>query len=410
MEIYSGSEDLENYMDVDCGNILLPGHPCGGYKLRMLLENELPHVIRPVQNSIDRELYLRFYTGSAGVLARLLLGMKPDGAFLRLLLTQLAECLQALESHLLSPEDLVLSPDYILYDVKNRELRLIYVPGYGVDLKEQLKVVMELLLRRFDHRDREGMALLLEVYDKLESGAGMEELLSLKAGDGTDERTAVPEGKLQEPAVRAETVCLNTPKEQASEKDTRVLPLADEVPVHEKKAWTLRDAFFFASIGLMLLFITLFFASHGDQKYVILCIATLVVIILQMIFSAGKDPEDDTDEESLERIMEPYISCRSKSPEKLVPLKSGGLPEIVLKQEEQIVIGRGKKESDYRLPSAQVSRVHAVLRKSEDHLFLVDQGSSNGTFVNAERVKLHEVRALMPGDVVSFAGEEFFVS
>jgi len=47
-----------------------------------------------------------------------------------------------------------------------------------------------------------------------------------------------------------------------------------------------------------------------------------------------------------------------------------------------------------------VSRHHAALRRLKNYLFLVDLGSSNGTFVNGQRLISHQPNILVEGDEI----------
>lgn len=67
-------------------------------------------------------------------------------------------------------------------------------------------------------------------------------------------------------------------------------------------------------------------------------------------------------------------------------------------------IGR-QAESDLVLPFARISQAHAQLYQRAGSLWLSDLGSTNGTFVNGQR--LAEDRELHDGDRVHFADQEF---
>lgn len=66
---------------------------------------------------------------------------------------------------------------------------------------------------------------------------------------------------------------------------------------------------------------------------------------------------------------------------------------------QRVVIGRGPG-SDVRLPDASVSHRHATLRGQGSDFALVDEGSTNGTFVGAVRIAPRTSRLVRSGDTV----------
>ncbi|MGH7434940.1 MAG: FHA domain-containing protein, partial [Polyangiaceae bacterium] len=63
----------------------------------------------------------------------------------------------------------------------------------------------------------------------------------------------------------------------------------------------------------------------------------------------------------------------------------------------RIVVGRGAG-SDVRLPDTSVSVRHASLRAQGSDFAVVDEGSTNGTFVGSVRVAPHTSRIVRAGD------------
>lgn len=66
-------------------------------------------------------------------------------------------------------------------------------------------------------------------------------------------------------------------------------------------------------------------------------------------------------------------------------------------EQRQVLIGR-KQQNDICLPGQCVSRHHAVLISQANGLYIVDLKSTNGLYVNAERVRR---QALTNGDIIS---------
>ena len=66
---------------------------------------------------------------------------------------------------------------------------------------------------------------------------------------------------------------------------------------------------------------------------------------------------------------------------------------------QRVVIGRGPG-SDVRLPDTSVSHRHATLRGQGSEFALVDEGSTNGTFVGDVRIAARTSRLVRSGDTV----------
>jgi pSer/pThr/pTyr-binding forkhead associated (FHA) protein len=72
-------------------------------------------------------------------------------------------------------------------------------------------------------------------------------------------------------------------------------------------------------------------------------------------------------------------------------------------EQTRVVIGRGAG-ADVRLPSAAVSETHVVLRATGSTWVAVDEGSTNGTRVDGQRLAPGRPKALRSGDVLRLPG------
>jgi pSer/pThr/pTyr-binding forkhead associated (FHA) protein len=77
------------------------------------------------------------------------------------------------------------------------------------------------------------------------------------------------------------------------------------------------------------------------------------------------------------------------------------LPPVQLRPQGSVVMGRSRS-CNLRLPSADASRRHAEIVGTPEGYVLRDLRSTNGTFVNGERV---EERMLRPGDKIEIGGD-----
>ncbi|MFW6189662.1 MAG: FHA domain-containing protein [Planctomycetota bacterium] len=80
---------------------------------------------------------------------------------------------------------------------------------------------------------------------------------------------------------------------------------------------------------------------------------------------------------------------------------------FVVQENERVSIGRDPDAADVVLRDPSISRCHCHVAKQDGVITLEDPGSTNGTFVNEERVQRAEVH---PGDTVRVGGTRFYMS
>ncbi|HVX10471.1 MAG TPA: FHA domain-containing serine/threonine-protein kinase [Pirellulales bacterium] len=87
----------------------------------------------------------------------------------------------------------------------------------------------------------------------------------------------------------------------------------------------------------------------------------------------------------------------------LVVVKGPDAPRrFALAEGQTLIIGRGEK-STTRLTDQHASRVHCLVEVDSGKIFVRDEHSSAGTFVNGQRVERHE---LQPGDILGVGHTE----
>lgn len=447
MEMYFGSKGVSNYLNVKLGGQNeVRGYE---YKINMLEENNIAYLLKPVSISVDGELWLKFNTESLYVLSRFMMRVKPDGELLKIIVSQICECIEVLERYLLVPEDLVLDPEYILYNYAGREIRLIYIPGYGRGIREQLKQLLEYIMKIFDHRDYNGVSKLYSIYDAITDESfnlsGLREQLyesndNQKQGDLNGEN-AIPcikeeidfkYNKLNEcdDAVRGiNNSNVNNKKNKGKSENKEKYK-----NIRNKKNIPIKVLGMIINSILLVASAAKYFLFAGEELYIYICIGLLTLLVVQAVFFICCR-EDDIDAAMLEyskenmnqsevknetadifedRKINKHIdehNIRKDNISGLVPLTNGALDSIILDTaKDTIVIGRGRKKSDYRVPTTQISRVHACIYKRDSGIYIEDKNSTNGTYINYVRIPALDEKKIHKGDIIGFANEEFFVS
>lgn len=72
------------------------------------------------------------------------------------------------------------------------------------------------------------------------------------------------------------------------------------------------------------------------------------------------------------------------------------------------VLGKNPEKSDYAVAdNTNISRVHAVITMRNGRYYVMDQNSTNGTFINGRIIKAGQEKEILPGDCLMLANEEF---
>ena len=82
---------------------------------------------------------------------------------------------------------------------------------------------------------------------------------------------------------------------------------------------------------------------------------------------------------------------------------------LVFRGNSPLLVGRDERLATLVINDPFISRTHAAICQEEDHYFLQDLNSKNGTYLNEERLQPGErsARALQHGDKIRFNVVEF---
>ncbi|MEM9373228.1 MAG: FHA domain-containing protein [Planctomycetota bacterium] len=89
----------------------------------------------------------------------------------------------------------------------------------------------------------------------------------------------------------------------------------------------------------------------------------------------------------------------------LVRVTQDGKSQRAVLRKQQSVLGR-QDSCDVRVPTAGISRKHCEILVADGSITINDLGSSNGTYLNQERITSHPAA---PGDLLSIGGQVFLI-
>ena len=334
----------------------------------------------------------------------------------------------AVSEYLLAPEGLLLLPDRIYMDIDGGRMHFVYLPGYQADFLQGMRELSECMLSAADHTDRECVMLVYEFYRIVRepdfTAASLERLLE-------DEN----KGNLQMQPL---------PREREAEKNSRKEPAQE--PQREETEQKERNIGRFICYGLgggICLAAALAYRFgwlsgaadylHIGEKYILAGILLGfgagmfgVMRLLQYRRETqqwAQDPHCLQPEEEFwkeedfpgghyefndesEYDSDHTVVLTAGNGVRLCSMNKSIAADLVI-CEFPAMIGAKAPEAQTVLPCPGISRKHALLEQEAGRYYLSDLDSTNGTWLNGQRLRPNEKKVLVNEDLITFADVRF---
>lgn len=150
-----------------------------GYETRMLMGNAIEGLLKFRIKKTDNCSRFCYEITSRQPLSRLLETRTINAVQIRSFLLGIAQTLTRMEDYLLSEEQILLNPDYIYMDPEAYVPFLCLVPGKHGNFPEEFSLLLQYLLGKADHQDKEGVVLVYGLYkESLKENYGLDNLLT----------------------------------------------------------------------------------------------------------------------------------------------------------------------------------------------------------------------------------------
>ena len=424
MMILSTNKGISSYFEV-CDISLTDN-----YEIKMLKENSLDHITSADIREVDGDRSLMVKVDGMMTLSGRYSRRAPDINDIKLLMKDIRRCLVEMKDYLLSPGSLVINFKYILFDMEKESYRFIYIPGHTMSFRNQMKELFEEIMVIFDHKDREGVTYLYDLYSYFLRENFTPELFCkiVKADEGDDTKRT---SRSRETYYREESILVGD-KDGVEDEIIRGIDIP-EIDAPKEGALTInKSMYILAAVATIVIAVVLYivFGTPSLKFSAVLFVSLSIYILVDVMhFKEKKETEE------IDRIMTKQMECRIPDEEpvarlqqqdeeldvdtsvlamsrenetvsKLVPL-SDDKGEVILLIEGDTRIGRKRSLCDYCIDDSSVSRVHAIISKNDKVVQVRDAGSTNGTFINDRRIEVDEVLEANIGDLISIAGLQY---
>lgn len=408
MKITYRREMKHNYMIVDPESLVWRNYEC-----RMLSANMIEGILHFRIRQIDDEIRFYYEITSRQPLGRMLDGRSLQVGELRSLMLGISRVLDRMEQYLLREGSVLLEPDYIYVEPETFRVWLCLIPGLERDFREDYGRLLEYLLGKADHQDKDSVVLAYGLYQETrQDNYGMEDILRLlHAGQGvvdseeTEPGTTDPDEKMSD-EWKPELIKTAESKQREFRRHEKSVPTGEcpaekktkEMPQKEKKE----------KGGGLWQRLCLWWSGRKKQDE-----QDMIQVPLEMLFHDESGKEGQT-AGAFDKI--PYEDIRPGQDTVLLADVSIGnhtalcrlcaldreLEDITISY-YPFIIGKQENLVDYLLNHDTVSRLHMRMDRDGDRYFVQDLNSTNGTMVAGRLLENNETVQIHHGDEICIA-------
>ena len=118
--------------------------------------------------------------------------------------------------------------------------------------------------------------------------------------------------------------------------------------------------------------------------------------------SQANDDQEDDDKTTLLVHPENIVKFQLEAMDSAIPI-------IIKPLDFPYVIGKSKCSCNFCIDSAVISRVHMRIVEEWGDFYIEDLSSTNGTYLNGEKLQPHQPQQINIGDKIRLANLEFMV-
>lgn len=333
---------------------------------------------------------------------------------LKKLLRQLIQLLERAEEYFLNERDMLLLADYMFYDEKEGTLSVAYLDGYNQDVAQGISKILEQFMNTMNHRDKELVFLVYGLHKaSRETNFCLGQLAEFVA-----EKENPP--KIIAMKQEREKVCEKKPEHIV--RQTGTVPEKIEAKDRKKEVSLPVQAAGCLIVGALIMVAALqsgllqnSVSGEPDMKRAAVLILALV-LLAGYVLKQGKAKEKSGEKKNQQIDTEETTVLAGACYDETVLLEEQErqriymnlIPEDWQRQEihirkSPVFVGKDATRADEIIKDGEISRLHAKFVIEEDGAYVIDQESTNGTYVNGDRLLPWERRQLKNDDKIAFS-------
>lgn len=330
------------------------------------------------------------------------------------LLEQLVQILTRCQEYFLDEKNLLLQCDCMFLDEKQRQLQIPYLDGYGKKVNEGISRLLEKFMDTMNHQDKE-LAFLVYGLHRLSRDSHFD-LNRLSVFLDENRKRAVPERSVERKEKR------EVPLED--DNHCRVFPEAEKKSEQKpEQPWGKGVVFAAVSVVIGIILYQAGIIQDPVSGGLDLRRSSILVVVLlvaaycyykkvsinhdqtrKVVREAEKETKDNTIQLVSTCTDETIALEQTEEGNWMVNLipQDWHRPEIKIRK-SPFFIGKDGAKADEIIGEGEVSRIHVKVVADAQGVFMIDQESTNGTFVNGRRLVPWERCRLEDGDMIGIS-------
>ncbi len=373
-----------------------------GFCEKIIQENEILGLLPCQFRVLEGKLFFYYEISGKRTLNQLFQKKKIGVQEMRRLLSGLSALQKESQRYLLDFQKYILKPEYLYSDFDIEHLYAVYYPDYLG--KTALEEIGSFFIEHVDYQETEAVELAYSFQQRI-----MEENISLEF---------IVEELLKEKKKEsfAETVPYEKKRdtETYSERIEKAVVSSVKEPVYtvsqKKKKQKMKDLICFSKVldvlkGLAILKgLTIFQKDEKEDRKK--GRQERIPYEVELDFDKNEEETPFFSETTSSEATQFFSSMEEQEVHALIYQGRRNLPNLDL-DVFPYIIGKGERGIDGYLELPTISRIHSQLDYIDNCYSIMDLNSTNGTFVNGERLPPNVRKNLSEGDRIQFAGETY---
>lgn len=373
---------------------------------KIMLKNKMPGLLKVEKSYVDgKGIYWYDISGyqSLAVVCEL---KKLDINFIEKFILTLCDQIETLERNLMDIDCLLLDPDTIFVSNQDESIRYVIYPEVFDSLSVYVRDIMEFMLAKLDHGDKENVQPAYDIYQKTldtdYSILDIREMILRRRQEAAREQAnyeTIADVELPEIKPDEAEIINDTGDKKENDFFKKLADMIEEYLGINIREWSFirkKSAYKESKI------LSTIPRKKKEKKQ-----DDAIIIEPEEYKEESKEEKSGQTHEPIRQIHPTVCLTDYREHPQGLLLYEGyeGLSNISITGQETR-IGQSD-EMDAVIAKSTISRIHASIAMEEGEFYLSDMNSSNGTFVNDKPVAYREKCRLKSNDIVRFADVKY---